>query len=96
MGKTVKDKITDSRKWLKKNAEAGVTVTGALAALETLDASVAEVAALRVKLAGALDARQKALEALGDAMDKARLEKKLKEKETRIKSRLASLTAPQA
>ncbi len=80
-------------KWLEKNAETGVALKPALAALELAELAVKEAAIVKDKMIESLEARKKAIQDLTVAIDKAKTEKKLKAKESRLQAKLASLSA---
>lgn len=94
MSKKLLGKLATARKWLERNADAGITAKPAQAALEKADKAVAEAAAVRVKLADAIEAKNKAMLSLEEAMGKVKTEKKLKAKEAKLQARLASLSTP--
>lgn len=91
MSKKVEEKLATARKWLDRNAGVGATVKPALAALAAAEKALAEAQAAKAKYAAAVSAKQKAVVALDAAMAKAKTEKKLKVKESRLQSKLASL-----
>lgn len=91
MSRKIGDKLSTARKWLDRNAETGATVKPALAALAATEKALAEAQVAKARYSAAVLAKKKAIAAMDDAMDKARTEKKLKAKESRLQIKLASL-----
>lgn len=92
MSKKVESKLASARKWLDRNEGVGATVKPAQAALAAAEKALAEAQAAKAKYAAAVAAKQSALAAMDAALDKTKTEKKLKAKESRIQTKLASLT----
>lgn len=91
MSKKVESKLTTARKWLDRNVGVGATVKPALAALASAEKALADAQAAKEKYAVAVAAKQKAVSAMDAAMAKSKTEKKLKAKEFRLQTKLASL-----
>jgi len=91
MSRKVEDKMSTARKWLDRNSGIGTTIKPATAALTAVDKAIAEAKSARAKYSAAVAAKEKAIKAMNIAMTKARLEKKLKAKESKLQAKLASL-----
>lgn len=94
MSKSVLKQLEESRKWLEKNSQAGLSTKSANSALANADKAVGELAAFKARIAELTLAKNKAIEALGASMTRVKTEKKLKAKEARLQARLAALAAP--
>jgi hypothetical protein len=95
MAKSIQVKLQESKKWLEKNAQANLSLKSAQAFLASAEKSVAEVALLKRKQEEAIQAREAAMDALDSAMAKAKLEKKLKAKDAKLQTKIASLSSPE-
>ena len=93
MSKSVSRQLEESRKWLDKNSQAGLSIKPASAALANADKITAELATFKARMAELTLAKNTAMESLRAAMEKVKTEKKLKAKEARLQARLAALTA---
>lgn len=91
MSKKVEEKLASAHKWLDRNASVGATVKPALAALATAEKALAEARAAKSKYVATAGAKAKALAAVQVSMAKIKTEKKLKAKEIRLQTKLASL-----
>jgi hypothetical protein len=94
MSKSVTSKLAASRKWLEKNAQAGLNLKTANAVLASAEKAAGDLAGLKAKMAEATAAKATALRSLDDAMARVRTEKKLKAKEARLQMKLAALASP--
>ncbi|MDA8424633.1 MAG: hypothetical protein M0Z80_00720 [Treponema sp.] len=94
MSRSASDKLSESKKWLEKNAQSNLNLKPALAALAAAEKAVAELAALRARAAELANARDAALSSLDEALGRAKTEKRLKAKEAKLQARLAALSGP--
>jgi len=94
MSKSISSKLEASKKWLEKNAQAGLNVKPANAVLANAEKAAADLAALKAKVVEATAAKATALRNLDDAMNRVKTEKKLKAKETKLQLKLAALASP--
>lgn len=94
MSKSVTSKLEATRKWLEKNAQAGLNLKAANAVLANAEKAASDLAGLKAKLAEATAAKATALKSLDNAMARVKTEKKLKAKEARLQLKLAALASP--
>lgn len=92
MSKKMQSVITTAIKWLDRNAEVGSTIEPARKAAEAAEKSLADVINAKDAYLAALDTRDKAMTTLELAMNRSKMEKKLKAKESRLQAKLASLS----
>jgi len=95
MSKKIESQLASARKWLERNDGVGSTVKPAQAAIAAAEKAVRETQAAKAAYAAAMEAKSKAILAMGAAMVKAKTEKKLKAKELRLQTKLASLVSPE-
>jgi hypothetical protein len=95
MSKKIESQLASSRKWLERNDSVGSTVKPAQAAIAAAEKAVAEAKAAKATYTTAVAAKKKAVLAMGAAMVKTKTEKKLKAKELRLQTKLATLVAPE-
>jgi len=94
MSKSISSKLEASKKWLEKNAQAGLNVKPANAVLANAEKVAADLAALKAKVVEATAAKATALRNLDEAMTRVKTEKKLKAKEAKLQLKLAALASP--
>jgi DNA repair ATPase RecN len=94
MGKSISDKLAESKKWLDKNGQSSLNLKSAQAALANAEKSVAELASLKAKLREMIEDRDNALLSLEDALEKVRTEKRLRAKDAKLQAKLAALAGP--
>ncbi len=93
MNKKLESRIAAAKKWLERNEGVGATTKLANAAITAAEKSILEAKAAKTKYEAATEAKEKAVLSMGIAMEKARTEKRLKAKEAKLQTRLASLVA---
>ena len=93
MGKSISEKLEDSRKFLEKNGKSNLNIKQALAALADAEKSAAELSQLKARLGELSEARDESLCSLDQAIARVKLEKKLKAKESRVQAKLADLSS---
>lgn len=96
MSKSVSAKLQESRKWLEKNSQSGLNVKLANSALANADKAVAEMEALKARVAELTRSKAAAVANLDAAMGRVKTEKRLKAKEARLQAKLAALAAAPA
>jgi hypothetical protein len=95
MSKKIESQLESARKWLERNDSVGSTVKPAQAAIAAAEKAVRDAQTAKVAYAAAMEAKKKAILAMGAAMVKTKTEKKLKAKELRVQTKLATLVAPE-
>jgi len=95
MSKKIESQLASARKWLERNDTVGSTVKPAQAAIAAAEKAVRDAQAAKTAYATAMEAKKKAVLAMGAAMVKTKTEKKLKAKEIRLQTKLATLVAPE-
>ncbi len=94
MSKKIESQLASARKWLERNDSVGSTVKPAQAAIAAAEKAVRDAQTAKAAYAAAMEAKKKAILAMGAAMVKTKTEKKLKAKELRVQTKLATLMAP--
>jgi hypothetical protein len=94
MSRSASDKLAESKKWLEKNAQSDLNLKPAQAAVAAAEKAVAELASLRARASELANARDAALSSLDEALDRAKTEKRLKAKESKLQAKLAALSGP--
>jgi len=95
MSKKIESQLASARKWLERNDSVGSTVKPAQAAIAAAEKAILEAQTAKATYAAATEAKKKAILAMGSAMAKTKTEKKLKAKEVRLQTKLATLVAPE-
>ena len=95
MSKKIENQFASARKWIERNDSVGSTVKPAQAAIAAAEKAVREAQAAKAAYTAAVDAKKKAILAMGAAMVKTKTEKKLKAKGLRLQTKLATLVAPE-
>ena len=96
MSKSVSAKLQESRKWLEKNAQSGLNLKLANAALANADKTVAELESMKARVAELTRSKAEAVANLDAAMSRIKTEKRLKGKEAKLQAKLAALSAAPA
>ncbi len=96
MGKSISDRLGESKKWLKKNDEAALNLKPAQAALALAIKSNDELDKLKSRIKEASETRKAAMSALTEAIRKTKAEKKLRAKEERLQGKLSALNSAPA
>jgi hypothetical protein len=93
MSKAILDKLENTKRWLGKSAQANLNIKPAQAVLAIAEKATSELASLKSKLAEAVEAKKIATKNLDLAIARVKTEKRLKAKEAKLQSKLATLTA---
>lgn len=93
MSKAIIGKLETTKRWLGKSAQANLNIKPAQAALASAEKTTVELTALKSKLVEATEAKKIALKNLDTAIERVKTEKRLKAKEAKLQSRLATLSA---
>ena len=93
MSKSISSTLDSSRKFLEKNEKSNLNLKQALTALSDAEKASVELSSLKAKLGALTEARKNAVLALDEALNRVKLEKKLKAKEAKVQARLADLAS---
>jgi DNA repair ATPase RecN len=94
MSKKLSAKLESTKKWLGKTAQASLNIKPAEAALANAEKAAAELDSLRTKVAAMAETKKNAVKTLDAAIEKIKIEKKLKAQEAKVQAKLASLSSP--
>jgi hypothetical protein len=92
MGKAITRAFEDSKKRLKKHEEEGLILKTAHETLAIAEQANLDLDKAKARVAELFAIRKAAMEAMQEAMTRARTERKLKAKEARLKVKIAALS----